>query len=181
VLLVIQCGHCFCVLPCAWRGGDGADNDQAPLSHSRTHALSLTFSHFIYSFCSLSVFLCVSRRMLPLTALTGLPAGAFDQLTSLQKLFLPAASQFQCFVTIPSGVTVHLMSGPVSDVGAYDSLPRCGERGKKSIDQRAVGRLTVERSNRMPSAALDRIACPLSLSRDRIACPLLLCHCQTRR
>jgi Leucine-rich repeat (LRR) protein len=59
--------------------------------------------------------------------LTSLPAGIFDILSSLTTLRLPSASQFECFVSLPSSVMVYTSPGVGAEKTAYDELARCGE------------------------------------------------------
>jgi hypothetical protein len=63
--------------------------------------------------------------------LTTMPVGVFDRLTALSTLRLPLASQFECFVSLPSSVTVYTSSDVVADRESYNALPRCGECGQE--------------------------------------------------
>jgi hypothetical protein len=65
--------------------------------------------------------------------LTTMPAGVFDLLTSLTTLRLPLASQFECFVSIPSSAAVYTSPGVAANITAYDELPRCSEWPERGL------------------------------------------------
>jgi len=88
------------------------------------------------------VCLCSSRYFDRNPALTSLPGGIFDKLGSDPRYYfflaIDSASQFDCFVWMPSRTIVKISEAESSpqDKTLYNNLPRCpGEIGSKLVSK----------------------------------------------